>query len=134
MEAALKRALWMAAPALLGSTDIALASEAACYTQRTRPDNVVLPRARSAESLALPELRLPEKPTSANDTVTVVLNVHVTDAGNVSNVVLVEGSAVPAWNAGLLETAKTWAFVPGTVDGEPTAMCFRFRISASLTE
>jgi len=134
MEAALKRAIWIAALTLAGLTDAAAAAGTTCYTQRTRPDNVVLPRARSAESLALPELRLPEKPTSANDTVTVVLNVHVNDAGNVSDVVLVEASAVPAWNAGLLETAKTWAFVPGTIDGEPTAMCFRFRISASLTE
>ena len=103
----------------------------ACYTQRTRPDNVVLPKARAADTMELPALHLPDA-SVRNEPVTIVLDLHVSAAGKVDHAILQEGSSVAAWNAGVLKNADGWGFVPGTIDGEPTAMCIRFRITATL--
>lgn len=102
-----------------------------CYTQRSRPDNVVLPKARAAETMALPELHLPDA-SVRNEPVTVVLDLHVSALGNVDRATLQQGSTVESWNAGVLKNAEGWGFVPGTIDGEPSAMCVRFRITATL--
>jgi len=108
-------------------------AEAVCYTQRTRPDNVVLPRPRSTDSFRLPDLHLPDA-EKRREPVSVLLHLTVSDAGRVANVALGEASAIPDWNDGVLRTAREWSFVPGTVDGEPTAMCIKFRVTATLQE
>ncbi len=122
--------------AVLMSPGVAFAAtpkpmEPLCYTQRTRPDNVVLPKARAAETMQLPELHLPDA-SVRNEPVTIVLDLHVGAAGKVDRAILQQGSSVDAWNAGVIKSASGWAFVPGTIDGEPSAMCIRFRITATL--
>ena len=76
----------------------------ACYTQRTRPDNVVLPKARAADTMELPALHLPDA-SVRNEPVTIVLDLHVSAAGKVDHAILQEGSSVAAWNAGVLKNA-----------------------------
>ena len=111
--------------------DAAGLNDPACYTQRTRPENVVLPRPRSAESLSLPAIHLPDA-SRRYEPVTVVLNMHVTETGSVDRVTLAETSTIEDWNTAVAMAAESWAFIPGTLDGEPTPMCFRFRLTATL--
>jgi TonB family protein len=122
----------LAALVALAATPVGAADpqKETCYTQRTRPENFVLPRPRS-ESLALPQIHLPDADTR-HEPVSVVLDMHVTATGSVARVNMAESSAVKDWNAAVTQAAQSWAFVPGTVDGEPTAMCFKFRLTATL--
>jgi len=110
----------------------AWAGEPICYTQRTTPDNVVLPKPKAA-TMALPEIYLPDAATR-KEPVSLLLQVTVSPLGGVDNITIAEGSKIPDWDAGVLVASKEWAFVPGTEDGEPIAMCIRFRVTATLQE
>ncbi len=110
----------------------ALAGEPICYTQRTTPDNVVLPKPK-ATTMALPEIHLPDAATR-KEPVSLLLQVTVSPLGRVDGITIAEGSKIPDWDAGVLTASKEWAFVPGTEDGEPIAMCIRFRVTATLQE
>lgn len=103
-----------------------------CYTQRTAPDNVVLPKPKMP-TMRVPEIHLPDAATR-KEPVTVLLQVTVGPLGTVDNISIAEGSKVPDWDAGVLTASKDWNFVPGTEDAEPVAMCIRFRVTATLQE
>lgn len=108
------------------------AAEPICYTQRTVPDNAVLPRPHYA-SLLLPAIHLPDA-AKRRDPVSLLLQVTISETGSVATVAVAEPSVVPDWDKGVLVTARDWSFVPGTVDGEPTPMCIKFRVTATLDE
>lgn len=108
------------------------AGEPICYTQRTTPANVVLPKPKG-ETMRLPAIHLPDAETR-NEPISLLLQVTVSPLGRVDNITIAEGSKVPEWDTGVLTASKDWAFVPGTQDAEPVAMCIRFRVTATLQE
>lgn len=110
----------------------AFAAEPVCYTQSTTPDNVVLPKPKYP-TMRLPAIHLPDAATR-KEPVSLLLQVTVSPLGRVDKIMIAQGSKVPEWDAGVLTASKEWAFVPGTEDGEPLAMCIRFRVTATLEE